>query len=240
MKARLRQLHADQSGFSLPELLTAIVIGMVVLMAAFMLLDRAVSGSTKLADRQEAVQRGRLTMEKITQQLRSQVCLDTAQPIVAGDDNSVTFYANLSSNPNSAQKRAIRYVAAEKRFYQDIYNGTGTFPNLTFPASPSTSAELLRPVAQANEKVGTTYVVRPIFRYYKYVNGTTTGALQLLTTPLSATDAPEVVMINIAFATLPQRLVERTTDIVDATTFDANVYVREADPSRPSEGPACA
>ena len=85
------------------------------------------------------------------------------QPIVAGDDNSVTFYANLSSNPNSAQKRAIRYVAAEKRFYQDIYNGTGTFPNLTFPASPSTSVELLRPVTQANEKVGTTYVVRPIF-----------------------------------------------------------------------------
>jgi prepilin-type N-terminal cleavage/methylation domain-containing protein len=240
MKARLRQLHGDQSGFSLPELLTAIVIGMVVLMAAFMLLDRAVSGSTKLADRQEAVQRGRLTMEKITQQLRSQVCLDTAQPIVAGDDNSVTFYANLSSDPNSAQKRAIRYVASEKRFYQDIYTGTGTFPKLTFPASPTTSGELLRPVTQTTEKVGTTYVTRPIFRYYKYVNGTTTGALQLLSTPLSATDAPEVVMINIAFATLPQRKVERTTDIIDATTFDANVYVREADPSRPSEGPACA
>lgn len=240
MKPRLQKLHSDQSGFTLPELITAMGIGLIVLMAAFMLLDRAVSGSSRLADRQEAVQRGRLAMELITRQLRSQVCLDDAQPIVSGDDNSVTFYANLSSNPNAAQKRALRYVASEKRLYEDVYTGTGTFPQLTFPASPTTSKELLRPVTQTTEKTGTTTVTRPIFRYYKYVNNTTTGALQLLSTPLSAADAPEVVMINIAFATLPQRKVERTTDIVDATTFDANVYVRVADPSRPTEGPACA
>jgi prepilin-type N-terminal cleavage/methylation domain-containing protein len=239
MKARLRQLHSDQSGFTLPELITAMGIGLVVLLAAFMLLDRAVSGSTRLADRQEAVQRGRLTMELITRQLRSQVCLGEAQPIRAGDDNSVTFYANLSSNPNTAQKRTLRYVAAEKRLYEDVYNASGTFPNLSFPASPTQSGELLRPITQTTEKVGSTYVTRPIFRYYKYVNNTTTGALQLLSTPLSAADAPEVVMINVAFATLPRRLVERTTDVIDATTFDANVYVRLADPMKPTEGPQC-
>jgi prepilin-type N-terminal cleavage/methylation domain-containing protein len=239
MKDRLRQLRSDQSGFTLPELITGMAIGLVVLMAAFMLLDRAVSGSTKLADRQEAVQRGRLTMELMTRQLRSQVCLGQAQPILSGDDNAVTFYSNLTSNPNTAQKRSLRYVASEKRFYQDVYNGTGTFPNLTFPSSPTTSNELLRPVTQTTEKVGSTYVTRPIFRYYKYVNNTTTGALQLLSTPLSAADAPDVVMINVAFATLPQRLVERTTDIIDATTFDSNVYVRLADPTKPTEGPVC-
>jgi prepilin-type N-terminal cleavage/methylation domain-containing protein len=51
MRKRLRQLHAEQSGFTLPELLTSILIGMIVLMAAFMLLDRAVSGSAQIADR---------------------------------------------------------------------------------------------------------------------------------------------------------------------------------------------
>ena len=120
MKARLRQLRSDQSGFTLPELITAMGIGLVVLLAAFMLLDRAVSGSTRLADRQEAVQRGRLAMELITRQLRSQVCIGEAQPILAADDNSVRFYANLSSNPNTAQQRRLRYVAAEKRLYEDI------------------------------------------------------------------------------------------------------------------------
>ena len=239
MKARLRRLHSDQSGFTLPELITAMGIGLIVLLAAFMLLDRAVSGSTRIADRQEAVQRGRLAMELITRQLRSEVCLGQAQPILSGDDNSVTFYANLSSNPNAAQKRSLRYVTAEKRLYQDVYTGSGTFPNLTFPGTPTQSGELIRPIVQTTEKVGSTTVTRPIFRYYKYANATTTGALQLLTTPLSATDAPDVVMINVAFATLPQRLVERTTDVIDATTFDANVYVRLADPTKPTEGPTC-
>jgi len=71
MRRRLRQLSSDESGFTLPELLTAIVIGMVVLMAAFMLLDRTVASTARVSDRQEAVQRGRLTMELITRQLRS-------------------------------------------------------------------------------------------------------------------------------------------------------------------------
>ena len=175
MRRRLRQLNSDESGFTLPELLTAMVIGLVVLMAAFMLLDRTVASTARVSDRQEAVQRGRLTMELMTRQLRSQVCLADDTPILAGDDNSVTFYANLSSNPNSAQKRALRYVASEKRIYEDVYNGTGTYPALTFPASPTTTKELLRPVAQADEKVGSTMVTRPIFRYYRYDPATTTG-----------------------------------------------------------------
>jgi hypothetical protein len=178
-------------------------------------------------------------MELITRQLRSQVCLAADTPILAGDDNSVTFYANLSSNQNSAQKRALRYVASEKRLYEDVYNGTGTYPALTFPASPTTSKELLRPVAQADEKVGSTMVPRPIFRYYRYAPATTTGALQQLTTPLTATTTAQVVMINVAFATLPIRKVERTTDVKDATTFASDVYVRLADPTKPTEGPAC-
>ena len=239
MRRRLRQLNSDESGFTLPELLTAIVIGMVVLMAAFMLLDRTVASTARVSDRQEAVQRGRLTMELITRQLRSQVCLADDTPILAGDDNSVTFYANLSSNPDSAQKRALRYVASEKRIYEDVYNGTGTYPALTFPASPTTSKELLRPVAQADEKVGSTMTPRPIFRYYRYVPATTTGALQQLTSPLTATTAAQVVMINVAFAALPIRKVERTTDVKDATTFASDVYVRLADPTKPTEGPAC-
>ena len=239
MRRRLRRLHSEESGFTLPELLTAIVIGMVVLMAAFMLLDRTVASTARVSDRQEAVQRGRLTMELITRQLRSEVCLADDTPILAGDDNSVTFYANLSSNPNSAQKRALRYVAAEKRIYEDVYTGTGTYPALTFPASPTTSKELLRPVAQADEKVGSTMVPRPIFRYYRYTPGTTTGALQQVTAPLTATTAPTVVMINVAFAALPVKKVERASDVKDGTTFASDVFVRLADPTKPTEGPAC-
>ena len=134
MRARL---HSDESGFTLPELLTSMVIGMVVLLAAFMLLDRAVSTSSEVSDRQDSAQRGRLAMEVVSRELRSQVCLGDGQPITAGNDTSVTFYANLSSNADSADKRTLRYVAAEKRLYEDIYTGSGTFPTLTFPGFPA-------------------------------------------------------------------------------------------------------
>ena len=232
MKARL---HSDQSGFTLPELLTAMVIGMVVLLAAFMLLDRAVSTSAEVSDRQDSAQRGRLAMELVTRELRSQVCLGEGQPITAGNDTSVTFYANLSTNPDSADKRVMRYVASEKRLYEDIYTGTGTFPDLAFAATPTRTRELLRPVQPVVD--GT--VTRPMFRYYKYKVGGTPGELEQLASPLSATDAPEVVMIKAAFAALPQRMVERATDVADATTFESDIYVRLADPTQPTEGPRC-
>jgi prepilin-type N-terminal cleavage/methylation domain-containing protein len=235
MKRRLQSLRSDESGFTLPELLTAMVIGMVVLLAAFMLLDRAVSTSAKLSDRQDSTQRGRLAMEIVSRELRSQVCLGDGQPITAGNDTSVTFYANLSSSSNAADKRALRYVASEKRLYEDVYTGTGTFPTLAFPATPTRTRELLNPV----QSVVDATVTRPMFRYYKYKVGGTPGELQQLTSPLSAIDAPDVVMIKVAFAALPQRKVERTTDVADATTFESDVYVRLADPTQPAEGPRC-
>ena len=235
MSRRLRQLGRDQSGFTLPELITAMAIGMIVLLAAFTLLDKAVSGSTKLSARQDATQRGRLAMEIITRELRSQVCLGDGQPITAGNNDGVTFYANLSTTADSADKRVLRYVAAEKRIYEDIYTGTGAFPDLTFPASPTRTRDLLKPVMPVVD--GT--VTRPMFRYYKYKVGGTPGELQQLSSPLSAVDAPDVVMIKVAFQSLPTRVIERDTDVVDGATFESDIYVRLADPTQPAEGPRC-
>src|ERR1700741_1774098 len=110
MRSRLRQLHTDESGFTLPELLTAMIVGMVVLFGAFMLIDHATSMSNAIANRQGASQRGRAAMEHVTTSLRSQVCLgESTEPITAGNQNGVTFYANLSANPDSAQQRTLRY-----------------------------------------------------------------------------------------------------------------------------------
>ena len=64
----------------------------------------------------------------MTRQLRSQVCLADDTPILAGDDNSVTFYANLSSNPNSAQKRALRYVASREAHLRGRLHRHGHLP----------------------------------------------------------------------------------------------------------------
>ena len=235
MRRGLRKLHSDESGFTLPELITAMAIGLIVILAAFMLLDRAVSGSSKLVDRQDAAQRGRLAMELMTRQLRSQVCLGDGQPITAGDENGVTFYANLSATADAAEKRTLRWVVAEKALYEDVYTGSGTFPDLTFSGSPTRTRLLVRPVVQARDGA----VVRPMFRYYKYRIGGTPGELTQLNSPLSAADAPEVVMIKVAFQSVPTRTIERASDVENATTFESDIYVRLADPTQPAEGPRC-
>jgi hypothetical protein len=217
-----------------PELLTAMSVGLIVLLAALLLLDTAVSTSNKLADRQDAAQRGRLAMEIITRDLRSQVCLGDGKPITAGDRNGLTFYANVSSNSDSADRRVLRYVASEKTLYEDIYAGTGTFPDLTFSGT-ATTRRLLKPVAAVTDGA----VTRDMFRYYKFRVGGAPGELQELATPLTPTDAGDVVMIKAAFVALPTRRVERTRDALDATTFESDIYVRLADPTRPLEGPRC-
>lgn len=234
MRARLRQLHADQSGFSLPELITAMALGMVVLLAAALLLDTSVSKSNQIADRQEANQRGRLAMELVTRDLRSQVCLKDQRPIALGEDQRVSFYASLSNNPDSVDLRTIRYVAATKRIEEDIVPGVGTFPDLTFPGP--LQQRLLLEGAQP-VKDGT--IDRPIFRYYGYLTGGAPGALQALTTPLSATDKQRVVVIKIAFIALPTRGLAQNTTARDSTTFESDVYVRLADPTKPLDGPRC-
>jgi prepilin-type N-terminal cleavage/methylation domain-containing protein len=70
-----RRVHASgERGFTLVEMLVAMSIGVVILLAAFTLLDRSFTTSAQIADRQEGLQRGRQAMELITRQLRSQVC----------------------------------------------------------------------------------------------------------------------------------------------------------------------
>jgi type II secretory pathway pseudopilin PulG len=232
--ARLRQLHSDQSGFSLPELITAMGLGMVVLLAAAFLLDNAVSKSNQVADRQEANQRGRIAMELVTRDLRSEVCLKDQRPIVIGEDQRVSFYASLSANPDTAELRTIRYDVVKQQLVEDIVPGVGTFPDLTFPGT-GRSIVLLEGAMPAKD----INVDRPMFRYYGYLAGGTPGELELLPTPLSATNRQRVVVIKAAFMALPTRTLARNTTARDSTTFESDVYVRLADPTKPLDAPRC-
>jgi Tfp pilus assembly protein PilV len=233
MSSRLRRIHSDQSGFNLPELITATFIGMIVLMAAFLLLDRTVSVSSEVAGRQDAVQRGRQAMETMTRTLRSQVCLgEKTEPITAATDKSVSFYANLSTDPDSADLRVLTWDATAKTIVEGTYDGSGTYPDLTFPTTPTRSRRLLESVDQMVESG----VTQPIFRYYTFKVGGAPGELQQLSTPLVTTDLPRVVMVKIAFFAKPA---EKVTKAIDSTSLQSDVYVRIADPTRPTEGPRC-
>jgi prepilin-type N-terminal cleavage/methylation domain-containing protein len=233
MSSRLRALRSDESGFTLVELVTAMAIGLVILMAAFLLLDRATAVSQEIANRNEALQRGRLAMEKIVRDLRSQVCLgDEKEPITFADANKVTFYIDTSDGTQPVHQRTIRYDAATKSIYEDIFIGTGVYPDLVFSATPNST----RVLATKVERLVDGGVTRPFFRYYAFNVGGAPGDLRQLASPLNVNDAISTVMVKVGFAVLPDRISPKTRE---ATSVESDIYVRIADPTMPQEGPQC-
>lgn len=219
-----------EAGFALTELLVAMSVGLIVLMAAFMLLDRAHSASNEISDRQDAVQRGRQAMEYLTRQVRSQVCLgNTTEPITYGSPDQVTFYADLSDGSQNVERRNIIYDPSARTITEEVFPGVGVYPSLTFSSTPAESRVLLSRV----ERVPAT----PFLRYFAYDPNGAPGALRELPTPLSAENAPLVVMVELAFVALPDRLGSPRDR--DATTFHNAVYVRLANPTVPTQGPRC-
>src|SRR5688572_12327852 len=78
MKALSRRLRAEQSGFTLVELLVAMSIGMVIIIAAYNILDASVRAWGNAEARTDVSQKGRLGMDVIARNLRSQTCPTTA------------------------------------------------------------------------------------------------------------------------------------------------------------------
>jgi prepilin-type N-terminal cleavage/methylation domain-containing protein len=227
----IRRRLSDERGFSLPELLVAMVIGMVILLAAFMLLDRTISASGQIADRTEALQRGRISMDLVTRQLRSQVCLGATAPIVSGTDSAVTFYADLSDGSQPIKQRTLSFNSTTDTITESVITGAGTYPTLTFTTA-ATSAPLLTKVKQILD--GTT--ARPVFRYYGYIVGGQVGALEQLTAPLSATDLKRVALIKVGFRAFAVRPISNDND---SAVLEDDVYVRVAVPTDIQDGPEC-
>jgi prepilin-type N-terminal cleavage/methylation domain-containing protein len=241
MLARLRKRLGDERGFTLVELLAALSIGTIVMMAAFYTLDRAGQVQREAADRADALQRGRISLELVTRQLRSQVCLGTAtEPITDGRATSVEFYADLTdgSDANKIEKRRISYDADKKTLVEYRYTASGTYPDLVFSSTPATTRVIGSGIVP--QKVGT--VNQPIFTYYAWEDAATPGAMTQLTatdsTPLSLTDVGRTIMVKVAFVAQPIRY-KTTPKDRDSATLENQAYVRSADPMKPKEGAKC-
>jgi hypothetical protein len=207
---------------------------MVILLAAFMLLDRSFSASGQIADRSEALQRGRLTMDLITRQLRSQVCLGNTVPMVAGSDLSVTFYADMTDGSTPIKKRTLSYDVTTDTITESVVPGVGTYPALTFTGAP-TSVPLLTKVDQILDGTPPT-TPRPIFRYYGYKVGGLPGELEQLSAPLSAASLSRVALIKIGFRAFAARTLMNDKD---SAVLEDDVYVRVTTATDFQNGPRC-
>lgn len=229
LRAIARRPPRGEAGFTLVELLSSMVVGMVVLFAIFGLLDYTVSAQHKVEDRVDAVQRGRNAMEVITQQLRSQICLGPGYPATTyADDNSVTFYTDLGGDTPKLQRRTIAFNSATGALTETDWNVSGTIP--TAP-----TFTLARTV-----NLATNLVAMPgakFFQYYGFTTAPETPGLLLTPTPLSDEKKANVVRILVSFVANPTRGGNLTNKV--PTSFQNEVYVRTSDPTDAEHSPQC-
>jgi prepilin-type N-terminal cleavage/methylation domain-containing protein len=239
----IERLRREEGGFTLIELMVGISVGLIVLFAAFNLIDSTSKATQKVDDRVDTTQRGRLAMGHITQSLRSRVCLEANDPtnnyaddsttsVIYADSNIVLFYADLGDENFRPDLILFWYVAGG--LHEFTFTASGTAPNLTYDLNDWSK---YRSIA--------THVSPPpsgqVFRYYAGRLTPTAGdpdnyATDLQLSPgggaLSASDLKRVLRIDIAFKVSP---VKGETGTPRDTTFQSTVTARGARPPTPAK-----
>jgi hypothetical protein len=192
-RGTLRLALAEEGGYSLVELLVAIVTGLVVCFALFGILMFSTDQTSRLTNYAQASQQGRLAMTKIVDALRSACVTSGFTPIVMGSSGSELKFVNAYSE---------KAVIPEEAFKEQkiLWNKeAGTLTDYTYPASkeitwpnfkysttanPTTGVLLARNVTES--EAGGKKI--PIFQYFAYnaesSESATTGLNTLEATPL--------------------------------------------------------
>jgi prepilin-type N-terminal cleavage/methylation domain-containing protein len=240
----------NEEGFSLPELLIALAIAMIVSLATFALIETTMKKSGDAAARVEAAQRGRVAMDVITRQLRSQVCITSnSAAMFEATGNSNGFYVDFTDQSNSdappVRHRLVFDPAARTIVEEDTpgVSNHATPPTFTYNLAQTKRKILLTDVEEYHPTKTTT---TPVFQYFAYDNSVANPRPNTLlpapATGMIANDLARVARIIVTYRSLatghvsPTGIVDRTGSIV----MQDEIYVRSADPNDPAPTPTCA
>jgi Tfp pilus assembly protein PilW len=204
---------SDERGYSLVEMLVAIVTGLVVMLALFAVLQVSTRQSARINDVAQATQLGRTAMTKIVDELHSACLAPGFTPILEKSDATHLRFINAYSEEAvipKAYKHNIEWLkegAKETGTLTDYSypsNG-GNWPNFTFSAVASPSGGVL--IASGVKQTKAT----PIFQYYNYVTESNEGAeagvstlnTEPLKTPLTEESAGTAASVLVSFNAAP-------------------------------------
>lgn len=209
-----RSLHASlgrpQDGYTLFELLVAMVVGLVVASAAFTLIELSMKVSGHIEDRVAANQVGRGALQKITQLLHSGCVASGLEPVQAASDGT---HLNFISSFGSGSGTQVTPTLHQITFNGTAPNGTltdamyastgGTSSAWTFSSTPTATRTLLTNVSPVGVN-GSPAASGPIFTYFAYSGGTLSGTpLSTASSGLTSATAATVVKVAVAFAASP-------------------------------------
>jgi len=196
-KLRSRIALGDESGFTIVELLTSALIGLITLGVALTILQVTSQGSERVVGVVEANQRMRPAIRTIVDELHSGCISPRIAPILPGSTGSqlIALYRRGSEVSPVPDKVVTTYTG--NALTRSRYQATSpSGPPWSFAASPYETREIIDRVRQAY--LGDPIQTVPIFRYYKYSGGVLDT--NPLPTPLSAANAARTVQVTVAFA----------------------------------------
>jgi hypothetical protein len=224
----------DEAGMTMMEVLVACSVGMVVLLAMFGLLDSTVRMNTNVMRKTDAMQRGRLAMDVLTQELRSQVCLDkqAGTAVIPGATaDTVEFYSDFSNGDGTTAptKRRLSLDPATGDIVTSVFAATTLVPTADdFAATPTSTHMRLENAARQLAADGTTEV--EFLRYYAYQwvgNPPRPEATERLPTPLTPNDARRVARIDVSFVAQPTGVEDRKKGV----DLSDQIMARHSDPN---------
>jgi prepilin-type N-terminal cleavage/methylation domain-containing protein len=219
----MRRLRA-QAGFTVVELLVGMLVLGVVAVGAMTMMEVVMRQGRGVVDRTEAAQRGRLVLDAITRQVRSQVCRDaTTKGLVAATPDSLTFYADLSDGSTPPAKRKLEYREGPRQIVETVYKADG--------------ATVLRQTVLLSNVVPSPDPELPddtsFLSYWKYSDDPATAGTLLRVN--GAAELGRVAVIRVNFAVRPHA----ATDDKFNTALSDRVVLRNADPNATNNDPTC-
>jgi Tfp pilus assembly protein PilW len=232
-----RRRLAQESGFTLIELVVSIALGMIVLFAVLNLLDASGHAGARITDKADTVARTRIGLDRATRVLRTQACGDgSTPPLITASATAVTFYSDTNTSTTFAPRK-ITLSYANGALTQQTWVPTNTSSPWTYATNPTQTRVLIDNISQS----GTT----PVFAYYSWtdLNTPVTAPLNtdLSSTTLPANSIAKVVKMDVTFkATATSGRVSTGGQ----TAMTASVFARNADFSGASNvgrtwGPRC-
>ncbi|HLJ04031.1 MAG TPA: hypothetical protein VKT31_11365 [Solirubrobacteraceae bacterium] len=168
----------SEEGFTLMELLVAMMAGVVVIGALMTMVDVTLRQTTRTFSKVGASQNARIVTQKIEDELHSACVASGVTPVQASSDANNLIFVSLwgnfsSSNPANAPsptpvEHKIVYSSGTGTLTDYTYAATGgTSPNWTFSSSASSTVILATNVSAS----GST----PVFQYFDFSQPTNGG-----------------------------------------------------------------
>ena len=160
----------SQAGFTLVELLVAIMAGTIVVFAAMTILFTTYDQASRTFSRIDATQRARQALEILENELQSACVAYGTTPIQGGANgaqrSSATQLAFISSPGTSPSITPVEHViaVANGALSDTTYAAGGTAPDWTFSSTPVTATTLLTNVSQGVVNGQSA----PYFQYFAY------------------------------------------------------------------------